>query len=616
MKKFRDVPLSAVKLTDNILANRLETCIKVTIPSALAKCKETGRLDAFKLDWVPGKEKCPHIFWDSDVAKVLEGVAYALAQSPDAELEKYYDELIDLIVSAQQPDGYLNTHFTVTDQDKRWTNLMMWHELYCAGHLMEAAVAGYEMLGKRKLLDAMCRYADYIDSVFGEGEGKRPGIPGHQEIELALVKLYRVTGNERYLKLSEYFINFRGQQPDFFQKENGYMEAPEAKQQHKPVREQTTAVGHAVRAMYLYRGMVDLGGEIGDESLIDAGITLYENVVNRQMYITGGIGSHWWHESFSGDYDLPNGSRSYSESCASMALTFFARSLAYITGEGKYMDSVERSLFNTILAGIGLSGDEYFYSNYLEVNDNFIGYMAGSRVRQKWFNCSCCPTSYCRYLTQLPQFIWHEDFDGGVYLNIPVANIFNHNGKEIEVTGSYPESGSIKVAVKKSGSFALNIRVPGFAGSARFKLNGKTVDYEEKNGYAVFVRDWNVGDTIEYELDMPFELMRSNSRLTENIGKVAITRGPLVYCCENTDYSVDVRDLVIDSKTGFTVKTVKGLEKFGQAVECDGFAVTDRGDALYSSAPRTLTSCRITAIPYALWQNRGETNMCVWLPEK
>ncbi len=616
MRKYSNIPLTAVKLNDKILAPRLGKCIKVTIPSALEKCRETGRIGAYKLDWEPGKGDCPHVFWDSDVAKVLEGVAYSLAISPDRELEKYYDELIDLIVSAQQPDGYLNVHFTVADQDQRWKNLMMKHELYCAGHLMEAAVAGYEMLGKKKFLDAMCRYADYIDSVFGEGEGKRPGIPGHQEIELALVKLYRVTGNERYLKLAKYFIDFRGQEPDFFQKETGIMEHPAAKQQHLPVREQTKAAGHAVRMMYMLCGMADVGDETGDKTLINACKTLYDNIVHRQMYITGGIGSTWYHEAFTTDFDLPNGSRSYSESCASIALALFSRRMAYITGEGSYIDTVEKALFNAILAGISLSGDEYFYSNYLEVNDNYVSYQAGARVRQKWFNCSCCPTSYCRFLTQVPQFIWHEDRNGGIYLNIPVANTLDHGDKMIEVSSSYPESGSIRVTVKKDGCFALNIRIPGFAKSAEFLINGKPVAPVIRDGYAVFEREWQTGDCVIYNLDMPFELMRSNSRLTENIGKAAITRGPLVYCCENTDNPGDVRDLYIDSKTNFVCKKIKDLEKYGTAVECDGFIAGDRGNELYSSAPRNLKSYRITAIPYALWQNRGETNMCVWLPEK
>jgi DUF1680 family protein len=290
--------------------------------------------------------------------------------------------------------------------------------------------------------------------------------------------------------------------------------------------------------------------------------------------------------------------------------------MAYITGGGGYVDTVERALFNTILAGMSLHGDDYFYSIDHEINDNYVPHNSGSKVRQKWFFCSCCPTSYCRFLTQIPQFIWNEDNNGGVYLNIPVANTLDHGDKFIEVSGGYPESGNVKVTVKKAGSYALNIRISGFAKSVKFRLNGIETAVAIQNGYAVFEREWQSGDTIDYEMDMPFLLMRSNSRLTENLGKVAITHGPVVYCCENTDNIADVRNLCIDSETEFVLKDVRGLEKYAMAVECDGYAVEERGEALYDPSPRRLNRCKITAIPYALWQNRGETNMAVWMVEK
>jgi DUF1680 family protein len=409
---------------------------------------------------------------------------------------------------------------------------------------------------------------------------------------------------------------FRGQDPEFFLKENGILELPEFKQVHLPVREQVKAAGHAVRALYMYCGMADVGDACCDESLLDACKTLYNNIVNCQMYVTGGVGSRWWYESFSSDYDLPNNSRSYSESCAGIGLALFANKMACITGESSYIDTLERTIFNIIHAGISLSGDEYFYSNYLEVNDNFIPYMCGSRTRQKWFFCSCCPTNFCRFLTQLPQLIWGEDASGNLYLNIPVANSLDYNDKAIEVTGGYPEDGKIKITVKTNGAFALNLRIPEFAKSIKLALNGELLSVECKNGYAVINREWHAGDVVDYKLDMPFELVRSNSRLTDNTGKVAIARGPVIYCVENTDNIADVRDLCIASNSEFTPKPISGLEAYGTAVECDGFAVEERGKSLYSSAPRVLKPCRITAIPYALWQNRGETNMSVWLPEK
>ena len=610
----KKIPLPSVKLTDKMLAPRIEQCIKVTIPTSLQKCRDTGRIDAFKLEWTEnsGKE-CPHIYWDSDVAKVLEAVAYSLAISPDEELEKYYDELVDLIVSAQQPDGYLNTHFTVTEKDQRWQKLNSKHELYCAGHLMEAAVAGFEQLGKRKFLDAMCRYADYIDSVFGEAEGKRYGIPGHEEIELALVKLYRATGVERYLKLAEYFINARGRDPEFFSRESGYPFEPEIYQAHKPVREQSDAVGHAVRALYLYCGMADVGKETGDETLITACKRLWKSITEKRMYISGGVGSSFFHEAFTTDYDLPNHSRSYAESCAGIALALFAHRMSEITGQAGYLDTLERALFNVICAGISLSGDEFFYSNFLEMNDNFVSYNFGNRTRQKWFFCSCCPTSYCRFFTQLPRMIWSEDGEF-LRLNIPVANVLTLPDKCVEVIGNYPQDNRIKVIIRRAGSFKFAMRIPGFAKSAVFRCNGEICTPETVNGFARFDRNWQDGDEISCELDMPFELIRCHEKVSMNRGKAAIMRGPLLYCCENIDHDCDVSSLLIDRKTDFTVEESSGLENIS-AVKCRGLAESGETGQLYSNAVPQSRTCVITAIPYAWWQNRGETNMTVWLRE-
>ena len=608
MKKYNNLPLNAVKISDPTFAARLEKCISVTIPSALEKCDETGRLAAFTLTWKPGDEKMPHIFWDSDVAKVLEGVAYSLAISPNPELEKYYDELVDLIVSAQQPDGYLNTHFTVTEQDKRWSNLGVNHELYCAGHLMEAAVAAYELLGKRKFLDAMCRYADYIDSVFGdEKDGKRYGIPGHEEIELALVKLYRATGNRRYLNLAKYFIDARGQKPFFFR---ATIWDPEVQQNYKPVREQEDATGHAVRALYLYCGMADVAAETGDEALLNACKKIFDSIANKRMYITGGVGSSFSNEAFTVDYDLPNDSRSYAESCASIALVLFSWRMLQITGEGKYADVMERAMFNGSIAGISLSGDEFFYSNYLEMNDNYMAYNSGNRVRQKWFGCSCCPTSYCRYLTQLPQMLWSVNADH-LRLNIPVQNTLSLPDKEIDVISNYPYDNKITVNIRKDGDFKLSLRIPGFAGKYAVSLNGETVETTAEAGFISFERSWKNGDSISLELDMPFEFASAHRKVTMNRGKVALTRGPLVYCCENTDQKTDVSSLLFDLNTKFTVKKIDGLN-YGEAVEFDGFTEEIPGEELYSTRIPAISPCRITAIPYAIWQNRGETNMAVW----
>ncbi|MBR4075427.1 MAG: glycoside hydrolase family 127 protein, partial [Lentisphaeria bacterium] len=322
MRKFNRPALCDVRPADPVFAKRIATGIARTIPAAMEKTVETGRLDAFRLNWQEGQPNKPHIFWDSDTAKVLEGMAYSLALQPDPELEKTYDEWVDLICSAQQEDGYLNTYYTQFEQDQRWQHLSWAHELYCAGHLMEAAVAGYECLGKRKLLDCLCRYADYIDSVFGLEEGKRRGWPGHEEIELALIRLYRATGNERYLKLSSYFVNDRGTEPNVFEMETGGGNST-ALQAHLPVREQDTPVGHAVRMVYLLAGMADVADEENDPSLLAACDRLFEALRQKKMYITGGIGSSFSGEKFTIPYDLTNGSLMYAESCAAIGLAQF-----------------------------------------------------------------------------------------------------------------------------------------------------------------------------------------------------------------------------------------------------------------------------------------------------
>ncbi len=623
MQKFYKLPLTAVRLKDQFFSPRQEQALKVTIPSALEKCRETGRIEAFKLSWQPGMPNRPHIFWDSDVAKVLEGVAYSLALKPDAELEKYYDQLVDLIAGSQQPDGYLNSAVTTNKlqgEDNRWQNLGSNHELYCAGHLIEAAVAGYEAVGKRKLLDVMCRYADYIDSVFGSGEGKRYGIPGHPEIELALVRLYRVTGNERYLKLSKYFVDARGTDPEFFCKEKteiSYKDRPRYRNSvinlisEVPLREQTAVYGHAVRALYLLCGMADVAGQTDDETLLAACRRLYRDIVDKKMYITGGIGTSFEGERFTVDYDLPNDTRGYSESCANMALALFCRRMLDITGEREYADTMERVLFNGALSGIDLHGDRFFYPNYLEVNDNFVEYHSGRKTRQPWFNTSCCPTSYSRFLPQLGMFLWSMN-DDEIRLEIPVANKLTLPGKMIEVSGNYPFDDRFRIRIVSSGKFKLSLRIPGFAKDVSFMFNGENINVPVFDGYAEFDRQWCEGDEIICHLEMPFEFIRSHLKVTMNRGKVAVMRGPVVYCCENTDNPADVSALFAASGSEFLIRKVSG---HFPAVEFDGFMEKLDGKDLYTSIIPEYVPCRITAIPYALWQNRGETNMSVWLPE-
>src|SRR5512136_2068131 len=408
-KSFTPLSFTQVSIEDEFWAPRLRTNRERTIPLEYEQCRSTGRLDAFRLNWKPGMEPVPHIFWDSDVAKWIEAASYTLAAHPDPRLQAQLDEIISLIASAQNSDGYLNTHFTVVEPGKRWTNLRDRHELYCAGHLIEAAVAHFQATGKRTLLDVLCRYADHIDQTFGPRPGQKRGYPGHEEIELALVKLYHVTGERRYLDLSLYFVDERGRQPHYYDleavargddpasywaKTYAYMQA------HVPVREQHQVVGHAVRAMYLYSALADLAGETGDRSLLETCEELWLHLCTRNLYITGGIGPSPANEGFTADYDLPNES-AYAETCASIGLVFWNHRLLQLECAGRYADMMERALYNGVLSGVSLDGEKFFYENPLASQ--------GNHHRQAWFDCACCPPNLARLLASLGQYVYAQN---------------------------------------------------------------------------------------------------------------------------------------------------------------------------------------------------------------
>ncbi|MBQ9777136.1 MAG: glycoside hydrolase family 127 protein [Lentisphaeria bacterium] len=615
-KNFHFPQINSITPQDGVLKDRIESGRTGTIPASLAKSYETGRIDAFKLNWKKGDPDQPHFFWDSDVAKVLEGIANSLSLHPDKELEAEYDKIIDLIASAQQPDGYLNVYFTVVEPEQRWKKISETHELYCAGHLLEAAVAGYTLLGKRKFLDVMCRYIDYIDTVFGAEEGKLRGYPGHQELELALIRLYEVTGNKKYADLSKFFIDERGKEPHFYrdvQKHEPVYGLIEV-QSHKPVREETKAVGHSVRAVYMYSAMADQARIYNDEELFNVCEKIYRNITGKRMYITGGIGSTFHGEAFTTDYDLSNGTSMYAESCAAIGLVRFAGRMFNITGDGKYVDTVERAIFNGILSGISLDGKKYFYTNYLEVDDNYFPYNAGARERQPWFWCSCCPTNFCRFLPEMLQYLWSES-DDEVTLNIPAATTFKSRFGEISVQSLYPYDGAVSVTVNADGKFKLSCRIPNWCKGATFLLNGEKQEIGAQNGFVTFDREWKKGDKIEYMLPMPVEVMRSNSKVTGNNGRIALMRGPLVYACETVDNPQGVANMIIPAEQEFKLAEAAGLPAGTVAITGEAL-YESKSEELYSSEPPTLTNGKFTAIPYALWQNRGKANMAVWIREK
>jgi hypothetical protein len=621
MKTYSPLPVHDLKLTAGPLKRRQETALRATIPATMAKTIETGRLDAFSLQWKEGMEKQPHYFWDSDTAKVLEGMAAALSLQPDPELEREYDRWVDCIVSAQQPDGYLNTYFTVVEPGKRFTNLGIKHELYCCGHLIEAAVAGWNFLGKRKLLDAMCRYADLLCRTFGP-DGERRGWPGHQEIELALVKLYQVTGQERYLKLAKYFLDDRGVEPNLFVAEKAgiYEELLKYYQADVPVRKAVDAHGHAVRAVYMYSGMADVARLTNDSELLAACERMFQSIAEKRMYVTGGIGSSFYQEALTKDYDLTNGSLMYAESCASMGLAFFCQRMLNLTGDSKYAEILELVIFNGVLAGISLKGDAFFYTNYLEVDDNLQCYNSGATVRQEWFGCSCCPTSFARFLTQYQQFVCSAG-EGELRLNLPVdchIDTTLPGGAHVlaDVAGGYPNRGVVTVTIREAAEFALSLRLPAWCRQATVRLGGEVLYSDEGGKYFTVKRRWQAGDQVTLELEMKPRFLHAASQITSNAGRVALKRGPVVYCCETFDDDFPVREFIVDTATAPQETVVEGLPADVVGLLCQGWQELPAcRDKLYFEGEPTRRPAQLIAIPYSLWQNRGPSRMAVWIRE-
>ena len=571
-----------------------------------------------------------YVFQDSDLAKWLEAAAYSLMLRPDEQLERTCDDLIALIGRAQQPDGYLNTYYTVKEPGKRWTNLRDCHELYCAGHMMEAACAYYEATGKRELLDIMTRMARHIDSVIGPEEGKLHGYPGHEEIELALVRMYHATGDELMMKLARYFIDERGKLPNFFVEEKARREGkdhfnldeygPAYAQAHLPVREQTAPEGHAVRAMYLATGMADVARETGDETLVAACRRIFDSTVNRRMYITGGVGSSHVGEAFTFDYDLPNDTV-YAETCASIALCFFARAMMQLEPDGRYADALERALYNTCLAGMSLDGHNFFYVNPLEVDPEASKKDARKHhvlpVRPKWFGCACCPPNLARLTTSLAKYMYTLGEDE-IYVNLYMQNQarlkLGDARVSMECLTDYPASGEIALH-PGAGEYTLCLRIPGWAKEYALTLNGAALDLKPERGYVRISRAFSDGDEIKLSLPMHARRVYANTRVRADLGKVAVMRGPMVYCMEQVDNGPVVEALCLPRDSALT-ETVRP-DKLGGIVEitAPGKRMVSADDALYSDQAPALEDATLTFIPYYAWANRGENEMTVYVRE-
>lgn len=610
---------------ENALHDRIEGAEK-------SHCIENFRMAAEKLR--TGKcdgEFYGMVFQDSDVAKWLEGAAYSLAQHPDAELEGRCDEIIELIGEAQQEDGYLNTYFTVKEPDKRWTNLHEAHELYCAGHMIEAAVAYAECTGKSRLLEIMCGMADHIYKHFIE-EGAE-GYPGHPEIELALMRLFRCTKEEKYKELALHFINVRGVNSDYFKQEKrrsnwtvwgNNAEDKEYAQNVAPVRMQNKAVGHAVRAVYLYTGMADAAMETGDASLTEACKTLWNNITQCRMYVTGAIGSAYEGEAFTKDYHLPNDT-AYAETCAAIGLIFFSNKMLYLDRRGKYADVMERALYNCVLAGMQLDGTRFFYVNPLEALPGISGEAQTHKhalpVRPKWFACACCPPNVARLLSSLSEYAWHV-LPGKLFSNLFIGGTLDLSdtfGGKITLQTAYPYDNKIEYHFQpeqETMNVPLAIRIPAWSEKTVISINGKPAKYEVEDGYMVLHRDFEAKDVLTVELDMPVRKIYTSNRVSANTGKTAVERGPLIYCAEGVDNEGDVLSLSLKKGGAVTVSEYLPDKLCGiQELYAEGYREAVSKE-LYSYEMPEEKECTITMVPYYTWGNRGLNQMRVWIPEK
>lgn len=587
LKMIEQIDFSHVKINDNFWSPRLSKHVSATLPVCIDQIEnQTGRIRNFE-NAAKGEGEHSGIFFDdSDVYKALEGMAYSLINNPDPELEKKADEWIDKFAAAQQPDGYINTFYTLTGLDKRWTNMDK-HEMYCAGHMIEAGVAYYQATGKRKLLDVCIRMTDHMMSQFGPG--KRHWVPGHEEIELALVKLYQTTQEQKYLDFAYWLLEERGHGHGTMGDEGKW--DPVYYQDIVPVRQLTDISGHAVRCMYLYCGMADVAALKNDTGYIAAMDRLWDDVVHRNMYITGGIGSSRDNEGFTEDYDLPN-LDAYCETCASVGMVLWNQRMNQLTGDSKYIDVLERSLYNGALAGISLGGDRFFYVNPLESK--------GDHHRQEWYGCACCPSQLSRFLPSIGNYIYASS-DDALWVNLYIGNTGQIRIGETDILltqeTDYPWDGSVKLTISTSQPLEkeIRLRIPDWCKTYDLSINGKRINVSEEKGYAV-IKDWKSQDVIALDMDMPVEIVAADPHVKENFGKRAIQRGPLVYCMEEIDNPVYFDQIQLSPSTTFQTAFASDILNGIKTIKTNGRAQS------------------ATFIPYYAWDNRKAGKMRVWIP--
>ncbi len=621
---IRPIQFNRVSIDSGFWSPRIETNRTVTIPYDFDKCRETGRLANFAR--AAGLEEGPHEghrFNDSDVFKVIEGAAYSLALHPDAELDAFLDGQIANIAAAQEPDGYLFTTRTLKSDDKtigelRWSNLRLSHELYNVGHLYEAAVAHYEATGKRALLDVAMRNADLVCETFGPGPGQLVDVPGHQEIEIGLVKLYRTTGKDKYLNLAKFFLDMRGRSDLRSNLYGDYC------QDHEPIKQQSQAIGHAVRAAYMYAGIADVAALTGDGEYLAAIDRIWNDEVACKLYLTGGIGARHEGEAFGDAYELPNDT-AYNETCAAIANVLFNQRMFLLHGDARYIDVVERVIYNGFLSGVALSGDRFFYPNPLSWDGEY-AFNIGEVGRSPWFKCSCCPVNVVRFLPSLGGYIYAVR-DQQVYVNQFIggsAQIDLPDGPvTIKQRTDYPWDGRINLTVQTETPrrFALNVRIPGWVNGQpvpgdlyryvnptpaawTLSINGQTIEPTLDKGYAIIERQWRDGDTVQLNLSMPIRHVLADERVEADQGRVALERGPVVYCVEAVDLQGAMPDdLCLPDDA--VLKAEHRADLLGGVTVLTGKVGLQSGD-----------EAAITAIPYYAWANRQLGPMRVWLNRK
>ena len=616
-------PFTSVKLADGFWGERLKACRLTTIPLAFNKCEETGRYHNFENATHPSDTI--HVggfsFDDTDVYKTIEGASYILQTYPDKKLENYIDSVLTIVAAAQEPDGYLYTSRTMNPKhphewagSKRWETVeILSHEFYNLGHMVEGAIAHYQATGKRNFLDIAIRYADCVCREIGPDKGQLVRVPGHQIAEMALAKLYIVTGNEKYLRQAKFFLDMRGRTS----RTDAYSQA------HLPVIDQREAVGHAVRAVYMYSGMADVAALTGDPAYVNAIDAIWDNIVSRKYYITGGIGARHEGESFGSNYELPNAS-AYCETCAAIGNVYVNHRLFLMHGDAKYYDVLERTLYNGVISGMSVDGGAFFYPNPLESH--------GEHERQPWFGCACCPSNLCRFIPSIPGYVYAVK-DRDVYVNLFMSNTakLDVEGKLVELSQStnYPWNGDITITVNKNkaGKFGMKIRIPGWVQNKvvpsdlysysdgkepgfTISINGTAVDSNIEKGYITINRQWKKGDVVDIHFDMEPRTVIANENVAADRGRVAFERGPLVYCAEWPDNEFDIHHIIVNQNPKITATNrpdiINGL-----------ITLTTDAQTLAYDATGALVAdkVKLTLIPYYAWCHRGKGNMAVWLPQ-